>query len=205
MPRHQKIVDYLKQQLTPPRFQHCFDVGEIMRRAASIYQFPTEDGFLAGLLHDITKEWDLATTIAYLQKHDADFLSQMPADCQIGNFLHGATGAYEAKRLFNLPSEAIFNAIRDHAGTVLDAPIFSTCLCIADVLGPVKSYQGQKKLEKLFFTGNLELTELLYCYFVIDYQLANKLPIHPVQYLKFFRLFQKYHQQIPSNFFARED
>ena len=51
-----KILDYLKENLSEDRFKHTMGVAETAKELAKVYNCDCEKAYFAGLLHDIAKE-----------------------------------------------------------------------------------------------------------------------------------------------------
>ena len=52
---YEKYIDILKGRLKPRRFNHSLEVAKEAKRLAVLYGADAEKAYLAGLLHDITK------------------------------------------------------------------------------------------------------------------------------------------------------
>ena len=63
-----KLKEDLKEILSEERYSHSLRVAEISKELARIYQVDIEKAYLAGLVHDIAKEFSSEQNIYYLNK-----------------------------------------------------------------------------------------------------------------------------------------
>ena len=59
-------IDLIKSSLSEYRFNHSIKVGKRARELARIYGLDEEKAYLAGILHDITKETDYSLQEEYM-------------------------------------------------------------------------------------------------------------------------------------------
>ena len=54
----EEIKSHLKNNLSDNRYNHCLRVADEARKLAIHYKIDEESTYIAGLLHDIAKEYD---------------------------------------------------------------------------------------------------------------------------------------------------
>ena len=59
-------IDLIKSSLSDYRFNHSINVAKRARELARIYGLDEEKAYLAGILHDITKETDYSLQEEYM-------------------------------------------------------------------------------------------------------------------------------------------
>ena len=128
-----KIIDYLKQNLSEKRFAHTMGVAETA-------------AFVAGLVHDCAKEIPFDETVRLLRENgyepDEDELSAP-------GILHAPLGAIVAKDEFGIEDAGILGAVRFHT---TGRPAMSTLekiIYIADFTEPSRKYPEAEEVRKL--------------------------------------------------------
>jgi len=195
---------YLELKLSPERHQHSLGVMREMRRAAEIYKLDKALAEKAGLLHDAAKDMPLAEQIRWLEQYDPDSLRHNES-CPHEIYFHGPVGAILVSKALGCAVPEMLDAIRCHAGNYEQADesrTLSRCLLVADVLAPVKNYFGRRKLQMLFYAGDLNGSELLMSVWVVEYFTQINVPIHPAYAKKIDRLTKRLNP--PPSFFDRE-
>ena len=125
----------LKNMLSCYRYQHSLNVADVAKRLAITYQFDEEKAYLAGLLHDIAKEFSTEESIFMLRRNgieDIDINSRV---------IHSVVGAYVALEKYGI-DEDVFHAIACH--TLGDVPmnLLDKIVFVADKIEPGKNYDG---------------------------------------------------------------
>lgn len=142
---NERIIDYLKNNLSDYRFRHTIGVAETAKELASIYGENQEEAYLAGLLHDIAKELSLNELLMKAKEYGA------APDCITKTstaLMHGFVGAYMAKDLFKV-SDAVFGAITYHTTGKADMTLLEKIIYIADFTEPQRTFQEAKKLREI--------------------------------------------------------
>ena len=122
-----KII--LKSRLNEKRYYHSLCVADEAKRLAVKYGGNGEKAYLAGLLHDVVKEEDIAYLDAYLKAYDPEKLDAPMA------VKHSYVAKYYLQEHLNLYDADILNAIYHHTdGT--SAAILAQIIYLADKREP---------------------------------------------------------------------
>jgi predicted HD superfamily hydrolase involved in NAD metabolism len=107
----EEILDWLKENLTPKRYEHSLGTADCAKKLAKEYGIDDEKAYIAGLLHDCTKCFSDKKLKEIVNKYidDAD-------DDEKNNqkTLHAPASAYIAKTTFGVEDKEILSAIRWH-------------------------------------------------------------------------------------------
>ena len=141
----EKMLEMLKERLTPGRLSHSLGVSETAGKLALQYGTEPEKARIAGLVHNCARE--LPNNIL-LQK--AQSFGIVISDVELANpsLLHAPVGAHLAKADFGIEDEQVLQAVKRHttgapAMTVLDKIVF-----LADYIEPNRFFPGVDKLRE---------------------------------------------------------
>ena len=170
----EKIIDYIKQNLSDYRFKHTMGVAETARKLAELNGEDTEDAYIAGLLHDCAKEIAYNDMLALLEKYNlkADNLTKSSAA-----LLHGPLGALIAKDLFGV-SDKIVEAITYHTTGKANMDMLTKIVYIADFVEPNRTFDGAEETRKIAFE-NIDEAVIKACGIVIVHTVNKGGIIHP--------------------------
>lgn len=98
----------LKKNLSDRRYNHSLSVAKLARELAIIHHVNPEKAYIAGLLHDCTKNFDDDFHDNYLKYYDPDKLN-MPKGIK-----HSYTAKYYLKEMLNYHDKDVLNAIYNH-------------------------------------------------------------------------------------------
>ena len=170
-----KIIDYLKQNLSEKRFAHTMGVAETAKSLAKVWGEDCSRAFVAGLVHDCAKEIPFDETVRLLRENgyepDEDELSAP-------GILHAPLGAIVAKDEFGIEDAGILGAVRFHT---TGRPAMSTLekiIYIADFTEPGRKYPEAEEVRKLA-VKDLDKAVLLEADFVIKFTVDRGKTIHP--------------------------
>lgn len=176
-PRH--YLAFLTQYLTNDRIEHSHRVMQVMMELAPVYNLDPIQAMTAGLLHDAAKDLPVEEQLALAKEAGIDF--KHPCE-RHPVYLHTFVGAYLVSSELEIKDRQVLDAITFHSfagqGENFDSPL-SRCLRFADVLSPMKSWQGMEKLKRLVFRMCSDEAALLHCAWLIEYMLEQQIPVHP--------------------------
>ena len=135
---YDEYKDLLKERLTEKRFHHSLCVADEAKRLAKKYGADTEKAYLAGLLHDITKN-------SNIQEHFNIFKNfgialneiELPAE----KLWHAISGSAYVKYILKINDEEIFDAIRYHTTAKADMSLLSKVIYLADFTSADRDYE----------------------------------------------------------------
>lgn len=129
-----QVLAWLAAHLTPLRYQHSLNVGAMARGLAERFGGDPDRLELAGLLHDVAREWSGARLLAAAGEGGlpVDYLEEMaPMPC-----LHGPVGAGLARETFGVTDEGLLSAIAHHTMGRERMTLDEQILFIADAIEP---------------------------------------------------------------------
>lgn len=125
-------VDVMKKDLMMVvsnfRYEHCMMVAEEAKRLALHYNISSEKAYVAGLLHDIAKDFSSEENAKWIEKY------HLPKELLSPSFLnivHADIGALVVKEWYNLEDD-ICDAIRYHTIGHVPMTNFDKIIFIAD-------------------------------------------------------------------------
>ena len=137
-----KIKFYLRRNLSRYRYWHSIRVASECKRLAKYYNLNIKDAYLAGLLHDIAKEYDYDKVKYFINKYnlviEEDYI------------IHSKIGALVARELYNI-NDFVFNAILYHTIGNESMNMLDKIVFIADKIEKKKDYPGVDILRKLAY------------------------------------------------------
>lgn len=145
----------LKQRLNEKRYIHSLAVADEAKRLALKYGGDAEKAYLAGLVHDITKN-------AEREEHLNIFSSFgiMLTDIEKNAFKlwHAISGAAYIKNILKIDDEEIIDAVRYHTTAKADMSLLALILYLADFTSADRDYEDvdvirayvDESLEKAF-------------------------------------------------------
>lgn len=145
----------LKNRLSSRRYEHSLRVADEAVRLAKVYNVSEEKAYIAGLLHDIAKEFTLEENKEWILKFDKDYLLSV----DFKRVIHSEVGALVVKELYNL-DDSIINAIRYHNIGNINMDMLAKIVFVADKIESGKNYLGIEE-ERVLAYQNIDEALLL--------------------------------------------
>ncbi|MBR7070826.1 MAG: bis(5'-nucleosyl)-tetraphosphatase (symmetrical) YqeK [Clostridia bacterium] len=165
----------LQTRLNEKRYYHSLCVAEEAKRLAEKYGADAEKAYIAGLLHDITKN-------APKEEHELLFrasgtkLSVIEQKSQ--KLWHAISGEIYLRTVLNIDDPEILEAIRYHTTAKANIPLLSEVLYLADFTSADRDYDDVDIMRKLVDQSMDEAYAYALSYTVCD--LASRyLAVHP--------------------------
>ena len=153
-----QITEKLKTMLKESRFLHSISVAETARELAVRFGADENKAYLAGLLHDCAKCFGDDELLKKIQYYDISLdLDTLNAT----GLLHSFVGAYDAKYVFGIDDEEIFDAIYYHTIGKPDMKPLTAIIYLADAIEPLREYPGVNEIRK---TAESSLDKAVYLY-----------------------------------------
>ncbi len=173
----EKIIDWLKENLSEERFIHSLSVAQTAKKMAKEFGVDEKKAELAGLLHDCAKEipYEEMKKIIVENKLDID-----EDEIKAKKVLHAPLSAYLAKTIFNVEDEDILNSIRFHTIGKINMTMLEKIIYLADKIEPetrIEPYFEELRQE-LKNTKSLDRTILLSFKMTIKSLVDRCLPIN---------------------------
>lgn len=134
----EEIKKDLESLLSEYRYNHCLRVGEVAKDLAKHYNLNEEEAYLAGLTHDIAKEFTTEENEKFVKEHNLD---ENLLDPKNKKFIHGVVGAVLVREKYHF-NEDMVNAIYYHTAGRPNMSDLEKIVYLADKIEPGKNYQG---------------------------------------------------------------
>ena len=134
----EKIKDKLREKLSEYRYGHSLRVAEEAKRLAKVYSIDEEKAYLAGLIHDVAKEFSDEENIKWIREGD---LSLDLLDGEFDRVIHSEIGSVVVKEWFNVDEE-IQQAVRYHTVGNIGMTLLDKIVFVADKIESGKKYPG---------------------------------------------------------------
>ena len=133
-------LHYLKSTLSNDRFNHSLNVGDKSKELALKYlPKKANEAYLAGLLHDITKEWNDENHARYIEQN---IIKEEPKATW-----HQWSGAAFVKEI-GINDKDIISSIKNHTTTDMEMSDFDKIIFCADKTSKERSYEELPKILK---------------------------------------------------------
>lgn len=134
----EKIKNDLRSSLSVKRYEHSLRVAEEARRLAKVYRVDEEKAYVAGMVHDVAKEFTDEENIKWLSNYHID---NKVLDTEFKTVIHAQIGAIVAKEKYHLDDD-ICQAIRYHTIGNIKMELLDKIVFVADKIEPLKDYPG---------------------------------------------------------------
>ena len=142
-----KMHKVVKSMVKPSRYEHSVSTAEMAERMCNEYGENPRLGYLAGLVHDICKDFDSKKMLA-LAKQDGKPISDIEMDKK--NLLHGRAAAVFLETEYGITDEKLLEAVQNHTfGAPGMAPL-GKILYAADKIEPTRPHISKERIESLF-------------------------------------------------------
>jgi predicted HD superfamily hydrolase involved in NAD metabolism len=108
---YDSILSFATATLTPERLRHSVAVAELAAALCTRHGLDPGKGRIAGIGHDIAREYNARETLAYLRRHRLCSGRWERAHPVV---LHGRVGRALLKERFGIRDREILDAVRDH-------------------------------------------------------------------------------------------
>ena len=136
----EKYIDYkeiLQKRLTPKRYNHSLCVADEAVRLAQKYGGDCDKAYLAGLLHDITKN---ATQDEHLQIFNEFGIMLNDIEKSAEKLWHAISGAAYIEHILGIKDQEIITAVRYHTTAREDMTQLEKLLYLADFTSADRDY-----------------------------------------------------------------
>ncbi len=132
-----RYEEELKRRLSPHRFRHSLGVMKQARNLAKIHGANEEKARIAGLLHDMTKEYSKEDHFRLFERY------ALPLDENLKtnqNLWHGPSASLDITETFGITDPEIASAIRYHTTGKANMTLLEAILYIADLTDETRDY-----------------------------------------------------------------
>lgn len=134
----EKIKADLRKNLSVKRYEHSLRVAEVAKRLAKVYNFDEEKAYVAGLVHDVAKEFTDEENIKWVHNYHID---SNILDTEFKTVIHAEIGAIVTREKYHL-SDDICQAVRYHTIGNKEMQLLDKIVFVADKIEEFKDYPG---------------------------------------------------------------
>lgn len=132
-----KLKGIIREKLDDYRYNHSLCVADEARRLANKYGSDADKAYVAGLLHDITKNF---STEEHLKLIDDFGIILSDAEKGSSKLWHAITGSVYVDKILNIADKDIISAIRYHTTAKSDMTLFEKIIYLADFTSADRNY-----------------------------------------------------------------
>ena len=148
--------ELIKKRLSDYRFHHSVCVAKKAFELAKKHSLDEEKAYVAGILHDITKEEPLDVQKELIE---ANGYKMTELEINSPNIYHQMSGAEYIRNVLNIDDEDIIGGVRYHTTGRADMTDFEMMIYLADFTSSDRNYPDveimRQKTEKSFLDGML--------------------------------------------------
>lgn len=153
----ESIKNKVKSYQNEKRYLHTIGVSEEAKELAKIYLPEKEDKlFLAGLLHDITKEFTKEEQLKMCDKYGIELQKSIAP-----KLLHAKTGANLAREIYGseIVDNEVYNAIYYHTTGKESMSLFEMIIYLADYIEKGRTFEDCIILREYFYENIKNATD----------------------------------------------
>lgn len=135
--KYSEYIKKIKKVLPEKRFNHSLEVAKEAKKLAYNYGIDEEKAFLAGILHDCAKCFNLDMIKKTCEENNyiLDNVTEKQPD-----LAHSFLGYFVAKNEYGIEDKEILNAIKYHTTGKANMTLFEKIIYIADYIEPTRQY-----------------------------------------------------------------
>lgn len=168
-------IALIKEKLSPYRFHHSMCVAEQARALAMQHGEDADKAYLAGVLHDITKELPNEEQIRLIEANGHTLTEVEKGNHRV---FHQMSGEAYVKSVLGIDDADILGGIRYHTTGRADMSVFEMIIYLADFTSADRSYPDVDVMRRK--TAESLLSGMLYslCYTITSVVKENRV-LHP--------------------------
>lgn len=163
---------YIEKLMSPKRFTHSLGVKDMAVALAEKHGADVNKAYLAGVLHDVVKDFTYDEMINYAKKHNIEldeFFIKEP------KLLHACVGAYYVKLELGIDDPEVFDAIYYHTTSKANMPLLTKIIYIADAVEINRNYSGVEDIRKKAFENLDEAIFMVLKYTILKLVTSNRM------------------------------
>ena len=153
---YEEYVELIKNNLSEYRFHHSMCVAKKAKELAEKHGLNADKAYLAGILHDVTKEMPNDEQIALIEKYDRPLTYVERGNHRV---FHQMSGAVYVKNILGIDDEDIIGGIRYHTTGRENMSKFEMIIYLADFTSEDRHYPDvdimREKTENSLYEGML--------------------------------------------------
>lgn len=171
----EKIKKDLQNVLSDFRYEHSLMVADEAKKLAHHYNYDEEKAYVAGLVHDIAKDFDEKENLKWINKYNLCGDMFLP---EFKNVIHAEIGYFVVKEWYGFDEE-ICNAVRYHTVGNVPMSLLDKIVFIADKIARKNSNSIIDK-ERILSYENLDDALIFFLINQKDRLDSNGLRMYPV-------------------------
>ena len=165
----------IRDLLDDYRYNHSLCVAEEAKRLAILYNEDVENAYLAGLLHDITKNFTIDEHLNIFSKFDIILSDVEKKSIPIW---HGISASAYVKHILGINEEKIISAIRYHTTAKSNMSLFEKLIYLADYTSADRNYPDVDVMRRLV-NESIEEAMLYSLKYTIKDLISKDRAVHP--------------------------
>lgn len=165
----------IREHLDDYRYNHSICVAEEAKRLALLYNEDYEKAYLAGLLHDITKNFTIDEHLNIFNKFDIILSDIEKVSVPVW---HGISASAYVKHVLDINNEEIISAIRYHTTAKSNMSLFEKLIYLADYTSADRNYPDVDVMRKLV-NESIEEAMLYSLKYTIKDLVSKNRAVHP--------------------------
>lgn len=141
-----KLKSIIREKLDDYRYNHSLCVADEARRLAAKYGYDADKAYVAGLLHDITKNFSYEEHLKLIDDFGI-ILSDVEKNST--KLWHAITGSVYVEKILQIDDENIISAIRYHTTAKTDMNLLEKIIYLADFTSSDRCYPDVNVMRKL--------------------------------------------------------
>ena len=133
------ICKDLKSKVSEKRYNHCINVGNMAKKLAKIYGVDEKKAYIAGILHDICKEFSYKDQLEIVE--GIEFCPPEYSK-KYHKVFHGWVGSIYARNYLQITDCDVLNAIRYHTTGRKDMSTLEKIIYNADCISIERRFDG---------------------------------------------------------------
>ncbi|MBO7217574.1 MAG: nicotinate (nicotinamide) nucleotide adenylyltransferase [Clostridia bacterium] len=171
----EKFKEVLRKNLDDYRYEHSLCVADEAMLLAEIYGANKEIAYVAGLLHDVTKNF---SELEHLKIFDSFGIILNDVTKKSKKLWHAISGSLYVKNYLGVDNDEIISAIRYHTAAKSDMSLLEKIIYVADFTSADRNYPDVETMRNLSRIS-LEDAMLYALNYTINELKENGSPIHP--------------------------
>lgn len=172
---YDQYLDILREKLDDYRFNHSLAVAKEAERLATIYGGDVKKAYLAGLLHDITKNFSSKEHLKIFN----DFDIILPdIERSSSKLWHAISGSVYVEKVLKISDADIISAIRYHTTAKSNMSLLEKVIYISDFTSEDRKYPDVDIMRELS-RKSLEEAMIYALKYTISELLQKEASVHP--------------------------
>ncbi len=181
-----KLKAIIREKLDDYRYNHSLCVADEAKRLATIYGVDPHKAYVAGLLHDITKNFSFEEHLKLIDDFGI-ILSDIEKNST--KLWHSITGSIYVDKILMINDSDIVSSIRYHTTARADMTLFEKLIYLADFTSADRNYPDVDVMRNLVNKDIHEAMAYSLSYTIKD--LINKSnPVHPDTFMAYNQIVQ---------------